>query len=84
METFAPTAKLFSIRLFFAIAVQFGCEVFRFDVISAYLNAELEEDSYVEQPPGFEVQGKSSKFVCKLLKETIQLETSWPLLEPGS
>ena len=68
LKTFAPTAKLSSITLLFAIAVQFGCEVFQFDVSSAYLNAEVEEDVYVEQPPGFEVQGKSFKLVCKLLK----------------
>ena len=68
LETFAPTATLSSIRIYFAIAVQFGCEVFQFDISSACLNAELEEDVYVEQPPGCELHGNSSKIVCKLLK----------------
>ena len=57
-----------SIRLFLALATHFHCEVFQFDVSSAYLNADLEEDVYVEQPPGFEIPGKGSKLVCKLLK----------------
>ena len=48
--------------------MQFGSEVFQFDVSSAYLNAELEEDVYVERLPDFEVQRKSSNFDCKLLK----------------
>ena len=54
LETFALTAKLSSIRLLLALATHFHCEVFQFDVSSAYLNADLEEDVYVEQPPGFE------------------------------
>ena len=68
LETFAPTAKLSSIRLLLALDTHFHCEVFQFDVSSAYLNADLEEDVYVEQPPGFEIPGKWSKLVCKLLK----------------
>ena len=64
LETFAPTAKLSSIRLLLAL----HCEVFQFGVSSAYLKADLEKDVYVEQPPGFEIPGKGSKLVCKLLK----------------
>ena len=51
-----------------ALATHFHCEVFQFDVSSFYLNADLEEDVYVEQPPGCEIPGKGSKLVCKLLK----------------
>ena len=55
LETFAPTAILSSIRMLLALATQFHFEISQFDVSSAYLNAELEEDVYAEQPPGFEV-----------------------------
>ena len=55
METFAATAKLSSIRLFLALATHFCCEVLHWDVNAAYLIADLEEDVYVEQPPGFKV-----------------------------
>ena len=51
LETFAPTAKLSSIRLFLALATHFGFEVFQFDVSSASLNADFEEDVFVQQPP---------------------------------
>ena len=68
LETFAPTAKLSSIRMLLALATHFHCEVFQFDVSLAYLNADLEEDVYVEQPAGFEIPGKGSKLICKLLK----------------
>ena len=68
LETLAPTATLSSIRMLLELATHFDCEVFQFDISSAYLNADLEEDVYVEQPPDFEIPGKGSKLVCKLLK----------------
>ena len=74
LETFAPTAKLSSIRTFLALATHFHCEVFQFDVSSAYLIADLDENVYVEQLPGFEIPGKGSKLVCKLLKVLYGLE----------
>ena len=67
-ETFAPTLKLPSIRMLVALATHLHSEVFQIEVSSAYLNADLEEDGDVEQPPGFEIPGKGSKLVCKLLK----------------
>ena len=51
-----------------ALSTLFQCDAFQFDVNSAYLNADLEGDVYVEQPPRFEIPGKGSKLVCKLLK----------------
>ena len=74
LETFAPTAKLSSIRMLLAPATHFHCEVFQFDVSSAYLNADLEEDVYIEQPPGLEIPGKGSKLVCKLSKGPYDLK----------
>ena len=73
-ETFAPTAKLSSVCMPLALATHFHCEVFQFDVSSAYINADLEEDVYVEQLPGFEIPGKWSKLVCKLLKRLYGLK----------
>ena len=58
LETFASTAKLSSIHMFLAIAEDFGCEVFQFDVISAYLNAELQEYIYGNHTSGFETRKK--------------------------
>jgi hypothetical protein len=37
------------------------------DVKSAFLNGDLQEDVYMQQPPGFEIEGKEHK-VCKLIK----------------
>ncbi|KAJ3673965.1 hypothetical protein LUZ60_005957 [Juncus effusus] len=52
-ETFAPVARLESIRLLLAYASIKGFMLFQMDVKSACLNGFLEEEVYVEQPPGF-------------------------------
>ena len=52
-ETFAPVARLEAIRIFLAYAAHMKFKVFQMDVKSAFLNGELEEEVYVEQPPGF-------------------------------
>ena len=52
-ETFAPVARLESIRMFLAYAAFNGFPLFQMDVKSAFLNGPLQEDVYVAQPPGF-------------------------------
>ena len=43
-----------AIRMFLAFAAHSNFRVYQMDVKSAFLNGELEEEVYVEQPPGFE------------------------------
>ncbi|KAL4380069.1 hypothetical protein GQ457_02G043350 [Hibiscus cannabinus] len=57
-DSFAPVARLDTIRLLIVIASQLGWNVFHLDVKSAFLNGELEEDIHVFQPEGFVVTGK--------------------------
>ena len=52
-ETFAPVARLEAVRLFLAFAAFKGFKVYQMDVKSAFLNGLLQEEVYVEQPPGF-------------------------------
>ncbi|KAL4282561.1 hypothetical protein GQ457_16G016260 [Hibiscus cannabinus] len=54
-DTFAPVARLDTIKLLIAMAGQLGWNVFHLGVKSAILNGELEEDIYVCQPKGFMV-----------------------------
>ena len=52
-ETFAPIARLESIRILLAIASHLNFKLYQMDVKSAFLNRMLQEEVYVEQPKGF-------------------------------
>lgn len=52
-ETFAPVARLDTIRALISIATHKGWVLYQLDVKSAFLNGELQEKIYVEQPQGF-------------------------------
>ena len=66
-ETFAPTAKMSTIRLVLALAAQFNWKVHQMDVKSAFLYSDLQEEVYMMQPSGFKVAGQEQK-VCRLAK----------------
>lgn len=66
-ETFAPVARMDTIRALIAIAAQNGWKIHQLDIKSAFLNRDLEEDIYVEQPQGFVVKGQEGK-ILKLKK----------------
>jgi hypothetical protein len=53
-ETFAPVARLESIRILLAYAAHHSFKLFQMDVKSAFLNGPIKEEVYVVQPPGFE------------------------------
>ncbi|PHT92931.1 hypothetical protein T459_00813 [Capsicum annuum] len=56
-----------------ALAAIYGLEIHQMDVKTAFLNGELEEKIYMEQPEGFVVPGKENK-VCKLIKSLYGLK----------
>jgi len=51
-ETFAPVARIESIRTILAIAAARDLEIERFDVSTAFLNGTIEEEIFVEPPDG--------------------------------
>ena len=53
-ETFAPIARLESIRILLAYATHHYFKLFQMDVKGAFLNGPIKEELYMEQPPGFE------------------------------
>jgi hypothetical protein len=53
-ETYAPVARLESIRILLAYATYHGFKLYQMDVKSAFLNGPIKEEVYVEQPSGFE------------------------------
>ncbi|KAI4365602.1 hypothetical protein MLD38_021570 [Melastoma candidum] len=66
-ETYAPVARLEAIRLLLAYACYNDFKLFQMDVKSAFLNGEIKEEVYVDQPPGFE-DPKKDDHVYKLDK----------------
>ena len=66
-ETFAPIARLESIRILLAYVAHHSFKLYQMDVKSAFLNGPIKEEVYVEQPPGFEDE-RYPNHVCKLSK----------------
>ena len=66
-ETFSPVVGFESIRMMIVLAVQFGLKLHQMDVTTAFLNGELKEDIYMNQPEGHAEKGKEL-LVCKLKK----------------
>ncbi|GJZ21336.1 retrovirus-related pol polyprotein from transposon TNT 1-94 [Tanacetum coccineum] len=52
-ETYAPVARLESIRILLAYACALDFKLFQMDVKSAFLNGFISEEVYVVQPSGF-------------------------------
>jgi hypothetical protein len=50
---FAPVARLEAIRLLLALAAEEGWQVHHMDVKTTFLNGDLQEEVYVQRPPGF-------------------------------
>lgn len=72
-ETFAPTAKLSSIRTILTIAARYNLELHQMDVVTAFLNGKIDEEVYVKPPKGMNIEdGK----VLKLKKGLYGLKQS--------
>lgn len=65
-ETFAPVARQSTLRMLLTLAAVKDWEVENIDIKTAFLNGILEEDIFMEMPPGFCVEGKVWK-----LKKTL-------------
>jgi hypothetical protein len=66
-DTYSPVARLTAIRVLLSLASSHGLLVHQMDVKTTFLNRELEEEIYMDQPDGFVAKGQEGK-VCKLLK----------------
>nr|GEW92770.1 retrovirus-related Pol polyprotein from transposon TNT 1-94 [Tanacetum cinerariifolium] len=66
-ESFAPVARLESIRIFLAYAAHKNMVVYQMDVKTVFLNGNLWEEVYVSQPDGF-VDPNNLNHVYKLKK----------------
>ena len=54
-ETFAPVARYTSIRPILALASKMKWKLHQIDVKTTFLNGVIEEEVYIEQPQGFDI-----------------------------
>lgn len=68
-QTYSGVVRFLSIRVILVIVVYEDLELESMDVDTAFLNATLDEDIYLEQPQGFRQWGPNGEeLVCKLKK----------------
>jgi len=74
-QTFAPVVKQSSLRVLFGIAAELNLEIDHVDITTAFLNGDLNETIFMEQPQGFVQKGNENK-VCRLKKAIYGLKQS--------
>ncbi|GJT03628.1 zinc finger, CCHC-type containing protein [Tanacetum coccineum] len=72
-DTYAPVARITTIRLLLALAAIHNLVIHQMDVKTTFLNGDLDEEVYMKQPEGFVMPGNEHK-VCKLVKSLYGLK----------
>ena len=72
-DTYSPVTRITSIRMLIATTAIHNFEIHQMDVKITFLNGDLDEEIYMEQPKGFVVNGREKK-VCRLIKSLYGLK----------
>ena len=73
-DTFAPIAKINTIRIIISIAANRDWPLKQFDVKNDFLDGDLEEEVYMELPPSIKHSSMHENKVCKLKKSLYGLK----------
>jgi len=74
-ETFSSVAKLNTVRVLLSLAANLDRPLHQFDVKNAFLHGDLEEEIYMDIPPGY-THPDQEKLVCKLERSLYGLKQS--------
>jgi hypothetical protein len=72
-DTYSPITRLTTIRVLVALAASHGLLIHQMDVKTTFLNGELDEEIYMQQPDGFVAPVQENK-VCSLQKSLYGLK----------
>lgn len=75
-DTYSPTTRFTSIRALLQKAANDKMVIHQLDVKGAYLNAPIDTDIYLQQPPGYEQSHPSQRLTCHLKKSLYGLKQS--------
>ncbi|RVW67394.1 Retrovirus-related Pol polyprotein from transposon TNT 1-94 [Vitis vinifera] len=75
-ETFAPVAKINTVRVLLSLVANLDWSLQQFDVKNVFLHGELSEEVYMDLPLGCMVPEKQCQKVCKLKKSLYGLKQS--------
>ncbi|GJU59536.1 zinc finger, CCHC-type containing protein [Tanacetum coccineum] len=68
-DTYAPVARITTIRFLLALAAIHNLVIHQIDVKTAFLNGDLDKEVYMKQPEGFVMPGNEHKFSMKDMGE---------------
>ena len=66
-STFAPVCRLQSVQMVLAIAAEINWEARQLDVKTDFLFADIEEEVFVAEPPGFETNDNVKRLLVMKL-----------------
>ena len=74
-NTFSPIVKMAFVRLLLSLASMHHWPLYQLEIKNIFLHGNLQEEVYMEQPPGF-VGQEESNIICKLKKSLYGLKQS--------
>ena len=78
-EMFLLVSRKDSFRIIMTLLAHYDLELHQMNVKTTFINRNLEENVYMDQPMGFSIKGKEH-MVCKLKKLIYSLNVSFPLM----
>jgi len=83
-ETFALTLRYTTLIVLLSLSCRFDLEIEQFDFVTAFLNANVDKDIYINSPPGMRSESRNGeRLVCKLNRSLYgikQAPRSWQTL----